>query len=155
MARRRVPDSATNSKERRVNNALSARRRPPRLVWSEERERKENEPSVLRFSTSVSMRSASSSPRRGQRPRAPRRSSLAVVECLLENRRRNPRRRREIFCSSADGARVEEQGEDVAGEWVDVCGKAPLGPENSRVMREAEEKERKNEGQRGGKTHRK
>src|SRR6202046_2139859 len=34
------PESATNSKERRVNNALSARRRPPRLVWSEERERK-------------------------------------------------------------------------------------------------------------------
>src|ERR1700735_5052126 len=49
MTRRRVPESATNSKERRVNNALSARRRPPRLVWSEERERKENEPWVLRF----------------------------------------------------------------------------------------------------------
>ena len=75
--------------------------------------------------------------------RAPRRSSLAVVECLLENRCRNPRRRRKIFRSSADGARVEEQGEDVAGEWVGVGGKALLGPENPRLMREAEEKERK------------
>ena len=93
---------------------------------------------------SLSIRStSSSSPRRGQRPRAPRRSSLAVVECLLENRCQDPRRRREIFRSSADGARVEEQGEDVAGEWVDVGGKALLGPENSRLMREAEEKERK------------
>src|SRR6202046_5789086 len=61
MARWRAPESAANSKERRVNNALSARRRPPRLVWSEKRERKENEPWVLRFSTFVSMRSASSS----------------------------------------------------------------------------------------------
>ena len=51
--------------------------------------------------------------------------------------------RRENFRSSADGARVEEQGKDVAGEWVDICGKALLGPENLRVMREAEEKERK------------
>jgi hypothetical protein len=50
--------------------------------------------------------------------RAPQR--FAAIECLLENRRQNPRRRREIFRSSADGARVEEQGEDVAGEWVDV-----------------------------------
>jgi hypothetical protein len=65
---------------------------------------------------------------------APRRSSLALVECLLENRCRNPRRRREIFRSSADGARVEEQGKDVAGEWVDVCGNALLGQENSRLM---------------------
>jgi hypothetical protein len=40
MARWRVPESATNSKEGRVNNALSARRKPPRLVWSDERERK-------------------------------------------------------------------------------------------------------------------
>ena len=40
MASWRAPESAANSKERRVNNALSARRRPPRLVWSEERERK-------------------------------------------------------------------------------------------------------------------
>jgi hypothetical protein len=62
---------------------------------------------------------------------------------LLENGCRNPRRRREIFRSSADGARVEEQGEDVAREWVDVGGKALLEPENSRLMREAEEKERK------------
>ena len=93
---------------------------------------------------SLSIRStSSSSPRRGQRPRAPRRSSLAVVECLLENRCQDPRRRREIFRSSADGARVEEQGEDVAGEWVDVGGKALLGPENSRLMREAGERERK------------
>jgi hypothetical protein len=91
---------------------------------------------------SLSIRSTSSSPRRGQRLRAPRRSSLAVVKCLLENRCRNPRRRRKIFCSSANGARVEEQGEDVAGEWVDLCGKALLG-QNSRLMREAEEKERK------------
>src|ERR1700684_3533668 len=94
--------------------------------------------------TSLSMRSASpSSPRRGQRPRAPRRSSLAAVECLLEKLPESPRRRRKIFRSSADGARVEEQGEDVAGEWVDVGGKALLGPENSRLVREAEEKERK------------
>src|ERR1700734_3227550 len=49
MASWRAPESAANSKERRVNNALSARRRPPRLAWSEERERKENEPWVLRF----------------------------------------------------------------------------------------------------------
>ena len=75
--------------------------------------------------------------------RAPRRISLAVVERLLENHCRNPRRQREIFRSSADGARVEEQGEDVAGEWVGVGGKALLGPENPRLMREAEEKERK------------
>src|ERR1700735_4650197 len=40
MASWRAPESAADSKERRVNNALSARRRPPRLVWSEERERK-------------------------------------------------------------------------------------------------------------------
>src|ERR1700734_325303 len=40
MAPRRDSESATNSNEERVNNALSARRRPPRLVWSEERERK-------------------------------------------------------------------------------------------------------------------
>jgi hypothetical protein len=62
---------------------------------------------------------------------------------VLENRCRNPRRRRKIFRSSADGARVKEQGEDVAGEWFDVCGKAPLGQESARLMREAEEKERK------------
>jgi hypothetical protein len=61
---------------------------------------------------------------------------------LLENRWRNPRQQRKIFRSSADGARVEEQGEDVAGEWVDLCGKALLG-QNSRLMQEAEEKERK------------
>ena len=97
--------------------------------------------SALR-SMSLSIRSTSSSPRRGQRLRAPRRSSLAIVECLLENRWRNPRQQRKIFHSSADGARVEEQGEDVAGEWVDLCGKALLG-QNSRLMQEAEEKERK------------
>ena len=49
----------------------------------------------------------------------------------------------EIFRSSADGARVEEQGEDVAGEWVDVGGKAMLAPENPRLMREAKEKNEK------------
>jgi hypothetical protein len=70
---------------------------------------------------------------------------------VLENCCRNPRRRRKIFRSSADGVRVEEQGEDVAGEWVNVCGKALLAPENSRLMREAE-KRTKIEGQRGGKT---
>jgi hypothetical protein len=62
---------------------------------------------------------------------------------LLENRCRNPRRRRKIFRSSADGARVEEQGEDVAGEWVGVCGKPLLAPENSLLMREAEEENEK------------
>jgi hypothetical protein len=69
--------------------------------------------------------------------------SAAVVECLLENCCRNPRQRREIFCSSADGARVEEQGEDIAGEWVDVCGEALPGPENSRLIRELIKKNEK------------
>ena len=32
MASRNVPESATINKERRVNNALSARRKPPRLL---------------------------------------------------------------------------------------------------------------------------
>ena len=61
--------------------------------------------------------------------RAPQRLSLAAVELALEPLPES-RRRRKIFRSSADGARVEEQGEDVAGEWVDVGGKALLGPEN-------------------------
>src|ERR1700734_3319983 len=134
MASWRAPESAANSKERRVNNALSARRRPPRLVWSEERERKENEPWVLRFSTSVLMRSASSSsPRRGQRPRGPRRSSLAVVEPESPSSERN-------LPLECRGARVEEQGEDVELESGSTSAERP---ENSRLMREAEEKERK------------
>ena len=37
MAHSTGPESAINSNEGRVNNALSARRKPPRLVWSEER----------------------------------------------------------------------------------------------------------------------
>jgi hypothetical protein len=93
MANWRAPESATIGRERRVNNALSARRKPP-------------------------------------------------------NRCRNPRRRREIFRSSADGACVEGQGEDVAGEWVDVCGKATLGPENSRLMRKAGKKNEKRRSER-------
>ena len=40
MANWSAPESAANSKEKKVNKALSARRKPPRLVWSEERERK-------------------------------------------------------------------------------------------------------------------
>ena len=50
MARRRAPESAANSKERRVNKALSAgeSRRDSFGV----RKEKENEPWVLRFSTS-------------------------------------------------------------------------------------------------------
>jgi hypothetical protein len=40
MAPWRVPESATNSNEGRVNNAFLARRKPLRLVWSEEKERK-------------------------------------------------------------------------------------------------------------------
>ena len=54
------------------------------------------------------------------------------------------------LCASADGARVEEQGEDVAGEWVDACGKALLGPENALDAR-SWGRRTKNEGQRGAK----
>ena len=39
VERRKKSNGATNSNEGRVNNALSARK-PPQLVWSEERERK-------------------------------------------------------------------------------------------------------------------
>ena len=40
MANSSVPESAANSNAERVNNALSARRKPLLVVWIKERERK-------------------------------------------------------------------------------------------------------------------
>jgi hypothetical protein len=55
---------------------------------------------------------------------------------LLENRHGIPVERRGTFAWTPTvlACGIKEQGEDVAGEWVDVCGEALLGPENSRLM---------------------
>src|SRR6202020_173140 len=105
---------------------------------------------------SLSIRSASS-PRRGQRPRAPWRSSLAVVERLLENRRRNPRRpERELSLQCQRCSRLVLPPNRGAGRGC--CWRA-LGDE-LKVSEDAAERRLeaknwgKNEGQRGGKTRR-